>query len=562
MKFKTLLVLVLTGLWGAGSWWWYTCNIKGFCGTEQSSLAQSDTAQYAAVAEAEAPEATSDNAKNSVTDDQTVTPATETTAQDTVEKIAENTKDSEDSGDKADTTDTEAAETEADTETEAEKKADADQTIGDKTELEQSDKEMTTADTASDTDSQQQTEEVTDEASTDQPVADKIADKQDAAPEAGKSLADSDSDGVPDAVESRLGLDANNPDSDNDGVNDFLETGDDFDNPLDTDGDKIINALDADDDGDGDLTRNEVPDPNQDGDPDDAQDIDKNNIPDYLDPSISKMSEDDDGDGISNGAERLLGTNPMLTDSDGDGLSDTFEAVDEKDSDGDGTIDALDPDDDDDGIMTAMENADPNGDGNPEDALDSNDNGLPDYLDTDNTPAELPSSTQAKSERPPKTTAKATADKTDDKADTAEPDSPQENNASKQGDVNKVTLDTAGAKKQGRINKARLYFPFRSAEPELASEVADYFDLIIQQLKDNPDVKIRVTGHTDSIGSGADNRKLGLKRAEQVRDMLVKRGAPAAQILVHSEGEGKWLADNKTAEGRKKNRRVEIEQVK
>ncbi|CAA6801998.1 MAG: Unknown protein, partial [uncultured Thiotrichaceae bacterium] len=40
MKFKTLLVLLLAGLWGTGSWWWYTCKIKGLCQPDQSSLAQ------------------------------------------------------------------------------------------------------------------------------------------------------------------------------------------------------------------------------------------------------------------------------------------------------------------------------------------------------------------------------------------------------------------------------------------------------------------------------------------------------------------------------------------
>ncbi|MGB1257150.1 MAG: OmpA family protein, partial [Thiolinea sp.] len=85
---------------------------------------------------------------------------------------------------------------------------------------------------------------------------------------------------------------------------------------------------------------------------------------------------------------------------------------------------------------------------------------------------------------------------------------------------------------------------------------------VIKQLKDNPDVKIKLTGHTDSVGRGAANRRLGRKRAEQVRDMLVKRGAPKKQIEVDSAGESEPVANNRTDAGRKKNRRVELEQIK
>ncbi|CAA6801505.1 MAG: OmpA family protein [uncultured Thiotrichaceae bacterium] len=344
----------------------------------------------------------------------------------------------------------------------------------------------------------------------------------------------------------------------------------------------MINALDPDDDGDGDPTSNEAPDPNQDGDPDDAQDVDNDGIPDYLDPATSKMSEDSDGDGISNGREKVLGTNPMLTDSDGDGLSDSIEIEGEKDTDNDGTIDALDPDDDDDGIMTAMENADPDGDGDPKDALDGNGNGIPDYLDTDNTPTELPDQTksepepdtsskqdeQTKSEEQPAAKSESKADDESEKTEAADDKKPAEDiqedaeKDTKDDDSSKVTLDTSGnSDNKNSISKARLYFPFRSSEPELADSVAEYFDLIIKQLKDNPDVEIKVTGHTDSVGRGAANRRLGRQRAEQVRDMLVERGAPKSQITVDSKGEGEPIADNKTDAGRKKNRRVELEQV-
>ena len=84
-----------------------------------------------------------------------------------------------------------------------------------------------------------------------------------------------DNDGIPAALEDE------NIDGDNDPST----------NPTDTDGDDIPNYLDVDDDGDNILTKNENPDPNDDGFLDDAQDTDGDGTPDYLD-------NDDDGDGV------------------------------------------------------------------------------------------------------------------------------------------------------------------------------------------------------------------------------------------------------------------------
>lgn len=562
MKFKTLLVLLLAGLWGAGSWWWYTCKIKGFCQPDQSSLAQTqndaqttDADKVAQLAET-SPAVKSDDSAEKSENKPADTPTEDVTQKE--EATQEKTEQATDLPDTENPSDTDGnAEESAIIEGDSEKDIQPPSAETDNTEKD------TTADTATTDESNKPVEEISAE-----PVQE---------PEP----IDNDGDGIPNTVETRLGLNANNSDSDGDGVNDFLETGDDFENPIDSDNDNIINALDTDDDGDGDPTSNEAPDPNQDGDPDDAQDVDKDGIPDYLDPKTSKMSEDGDGDGISDGREKVLGTNPTLTDSDGDGLSDSIEIEGEKDSDNDGTIDALDPDDDDDGIMTAMEGADPDGDGDPKDALDGNDNGIPDYLDTDNTPTELPdqakdepepdaTSTQDEQAKPEEQPAAKPEDKADNKpektesADDKKPaeDTQEDTEKDTKDDSSKVTLDTSDdSGSKGNISKARLYFPFRSSEPELADSVAEYFDLIIKQLKDNPDVEIKVTGHTDSVGRGAANRRLGRQRAEQVRDMLVKRGAPKSQITVDSKGEGEPIADNKTDAGRKKNRRVELEQV-
>jgi OOP family OmpA-OmpF porin len=67
------------------------------------------------------------------------------------------------------------------------------------------------------------------------------------------------------------------------------------------------------------------------------------------------------------------------------------------------------------------------------------------------------------------------------------------------------------------------------------------------------------TGHTDSIGTEAYNQKLSERRAQAVKDYLVSKGIPASKITTIGKGESQPVATNKTAEGRQKNRRVDIE---
>ena len=67
------------------------------------------------------------------------------------------------------------------------------------------------------------------------------------------------------------------------------------------------------------------------------------------------------------------------------------------------------------------------------------------------------------------------------------------------------------------------------------------------------------TGHTDSVGTDAYNQKLSERRAAAVKDYLVSKGIPAAKVTTIGKGESQPVATNKTAEGRQKNRRVDIE---
>jgi OOP family OmpA-OmpF porin len=67
------------------------------------------------------------------------------------------------------------------------------------------------------------------------------------------------------------------------------------------------------------------------------------------------------------------------------------------------------------------------------------------------------------------------------------------------------------------------------------------------------------TGHTDSVGSDAYNQKLSERRAAAVKEYLVSKGIPASKVTTIGKGESQPVATNKTAEGRQKNRRVDIE---
>ena len=85
-------------------------------------------------------------------------------------------------------------------------------------------------------------------------------------------------------------------------------------------------------------------------------------------------------------------------------------------------------------------------------------------------------------------------------------------------------------------------------------------DLVSKMGGLNLEVIIAV-GHTDSVGSDAYNQKLSIRRSEAVKAYLVGKGVEKNRVYTEGKGEKQPVADNKTAEGRAKNRRVEIEVV-
>ena len=95
----------------------------------------------------------------------------------------------------------------------------------------------------------------------------------------------------------------------------------------------------------------------------------------------------------------------------------------------------------------------------------------------------------------------------------------------------------------------------------LKPEGKSKLDGLVNQVKTiNLEVIIAV-GHTDSVGSDAYNQKLSMRRSEAVKAYLVSKGIEKNRVYTEGKGEKQPVADNKTAAGRAKNRRVEIEVV-
>jgi OOP family OmpA-OmpF porin len=108
----------------------------------------------------------------------------------------------------------------------------------------------------------------------------------------------------------------------------------------------------------------------------------------------------------------------------------------------------------------------------------------------------------------------------------------------------------------GVIRLRGVEFAFDRAQLIGASPVV--LDAAVDELKKCPNRRVRVEGHTDSIGAEAYNPALGQRRADAVRSYLVNGGISAGRVTARSYGESKPIASNDTDEGRALNRRVEL----
>lgn len=99
---------------------------------------------------------------------------------------------------------------------------------------------------------------------------------------------------------------------------------------------------------------------------------------------------------------------------------------------------------------------------------------------------------------------------------------------------------------------------FETGKADLKAGAGQRLQPLAQYLKANPDVKVRIDGHTDSQGSDAYNQQLSEARAQSVRTALAGMGVAPERITALGHGEAQPVADNKIAAGRQQNRRVEV----
>lgn len=251
-----------------------------------------------------------------------------------------------------------------------------------------------------------------------------------------------------------------------------------------------------------------------------------------LGPRVTSV--DTDGDGLPNERElQAHDTDPFRADTDGDGLNDGVEV--------NGATNPLRPDTDDDGLTDGQEDTNANGrrDGRESD---------PTLADTDG--GGVPDGYEVEHGTDPNLAA-------DDDEDRDRVLNPQDQCP---GTAEGTEVDVRGC----AIMRARMVLPgiefgFDSAEILPASERT--LNIARQILRDNPDARVEVGGHTDDVGNANYNRRLSQQRADAVRDWLVGHGVERDRLRARGYGAAQPVAPNTTDEGRARNRRIEFKQL-
>lgn len=99
---------------------------------------------------------------------------------------------------------------------------------------------------------------------------------------------------------------------------------------------------------------------------------------------------------------------------------------------------------------------------------------------------------------------------------------------------------------------------FDTGKSTIKAESQPIIDALFDMLKSNPDLKVSIEGHTDNTGNADANKKLSIARAQAVMDALIKKGIAKTRLTSTGFGQEVPVADNRTEDGKAKNRRVEI----
>jgi outer membrane protein OmpA-like peptidoglycan-associated protein len=274
---------------------------------------------------------------------------------------------------------------------------------------------------------------------------------------------------------------------------------------------------------------------------------------------------DSDGDGLKDGEEvKKYNTDPLKADSDGDGLNDYEEVMNyetnpnKADTDGDGLNDY----DELKKHKTDPNNTDTDGDGLNDGEEVTKYNTDPTKKDTDGDG--LKDGDEVKIHKTNPTKVDTDGDGLNDGEEVGKyKTDPLDKDTDDGGVEDGVEVNTDGTNPLDGSDDGGLvpefehilfgfdsYKIMKSEESKLV-EAHTY-------LEKNPSVPLLITGHTDSKGNAKYNMKLSVKRAQAAKDWLVKKGISADRIEIKGLGEDKPFGDNKTEEGRAKNRRAEL----
>ena len=108
-----------------------------------------------------------------------------------------------------------------------------------------------------------------------------------------------------------------------------------------------------------------------------------------------------------------------------------------------------------------------------------------------------------------------------------------------------------------RAGQVQLYINFQTGSAEIEVSAAPVLGELVEALKADPAMRLRLVGHTDNTGTPRGNRTLSQQRADAVRAWLIRQGIGANRLAVEGKGQDEPIADNTTEEGRALNRRVQ-----
>ncbi len=288
-------------------------------------------------------------------------------------------------------------------------------------------------------------------------------------------------------------------------------------------------------------------------------------------------SADPDGDGLTNREEKQLGTDKRNPDSDGDGLMDGAEVLTHKtnplnaDSDGDGLKDGEEVNT----YHTDPNKADTDGDGLNDGAEVTQHNTNPLKADTDGDGLSDGAEVNQYKTNPNKTDtdgdgladgAEVNQHKTDpNKIDT---DGGTVNDGQEiTNNTNPLDPNDDIPKKpvlQVEIGKAIVLegIVFKTGKADIEQQSEEILEQAFNTLDQNKDIQVEIRGYTDNVGGRKMNMRLSQRRADAVKAWLVNKGISADRISAKGFGPDHPVADNKTAEGKQKNRRIEFFRTK